>query len=251
MPACPRQGTAARNGPVKGAETMPNSQCNLRACALPWFSLKVVQRPWPVVLTCLSVAATASAGLVTVDVTAAEAAARDLATLIPVMLLILGALVGLMLSSASGALATVMVVGISVATLLGLAGWSGLILSPVLAVSALLVLGLTATNCLYLTAALNQQLRLGLPKRQALARILVLEMKPLFLSSVIMAAGFLCLNLSPIPLLGDLGRIVAMGMSFGYLYTILFFPASMAILPHRLERKGRSQHDGALVPERR
>ena len=170
-------------------------------------------------------------GLTMVDATFAEAGNKDSATLVPLMVVVTIALVGVSARSAYGALATLLVVAMSLVSALGLAGWSGLILNSASSASVLMILGLTVATCIHLLTKIGHGLALGMDKADAIVRAIEADMRPVFLTSITTVVGFLSLNLSGVPPFADLGNIVAGGVAFGWLYGVVFFPALLAMLP--------------------
>lgn len=62
-------------------------------------------------------------------------------------------------------------------------------------------------------------------------------MMPVFLTSLTTAIGFLSMNFSEVPPFWHLGNISAVGVAAAFLYSVLFLPAAIAILPVRIKQK--------------
>ena len=80
-------------------------------------------------------------------------------------------------------------------------------------------------------------MRHGKPKYEAIRESLRVNHQPVFITSLTTAIGFLSLNFSDSPPFQDLGNIVAVGVMAAYVYSVLFLPAMMAILPLRVKHR--------------
>ena len=76
-------------------------------------------------------------------------------------------------------------------------------------------------------------MRRGLTKRQAIVESVRINAQPIFLTSLTTCIGFLSMNFSEVPPLNDLGNITTMGVAAAWLYSMLFLPAAVAVLPIR------------------
>ncbi len=170
-------------------------------------------------------------GGVVADMAFAEAGLRDARTLGPVMIGIIFAMIWLGLRSWTHTVATILVVAFSVVTALGLAGWTGVVLSVATAVTPVIIMTLCVADCVHLLTTLAQQKRLGLVGEAAIVEALRINMKPIAITSLTTAVGFATLNFSHSPPLRELGNIVAMGVLAGFLYSVTFLPALLRMLP--------------------
>ncbi len=164
-----------------------------------------------------------------------EAGQDDMATLIPAMFLALLIITGLALRSFTGTFATFVIIAISMVTGMGLAGWLRISLTPASAVAPVIILTLAIADSVHLLTTMFHEMHLGKTKHQAIAESLRLNLQPVFLTSATTAIGFLTMNLSDAPPFRDLGNIVAMGVMAAFVYSVLFLPALMALLPVRLK----------------
>lgn len=210
---------------------MTSPGCSIRACALPWFSRKVPRWRRPIALIGASVA-TLSASGGALPTGGAELAAAAAA------LVLLAVLVGRSLAAPFAVVALALAVGMATATALGFAGGSP--------EAGALAAVLSVANGVQLTATIVQQSRLGLPKDMAIARALVGQLKPLSLTAAIALIGGFGLTLASGPGQQALGHAVAVGAGVGWFYTVLVFPALVAVLPARLGRA-----DGTLLARQR
>jgi len=170
-------------------------------------------------------------GGVMLDNAFAEAGADDLATLVPIMFLVLLVVTGLALRSFAGTFATFIVILFSMATGMGLAGWLGISLTAASVGAPTIILTLAVADSVHILSTVFQQMGAGKARLDAIAESLRINVQPVFLTSVTTAIGFLSMNFSEAPPFRDLGNIVAMGVLAALVYSVFFLPSLLAILP--------------------
>ena len=175
-------------------------------------------------------------GLVMLNNAFFESAMHDMATLIPVMYLVLLTVMAFLLRSFSGTFATVIVIGLSAAVAMGLAGWWGVMLTPVSALAPTMILTMAIADSVHILVSALQAMRAGTPKRQALVESLRINLTPVTLTTVTTAIGFLSMNASDVPPLNHLGNMTALGVVVAFVLSVLFLPALMAVLPVRVRQ---------------
>ncbi|MCH8112341.1 MAG: MMPL family transporter [Proteobacteria bacterium] len=173
-------------------------------------------------------------GLVALSHAFTESSFDDLTTLIPLMYLALLLAMIVLLRSFSGTLATMSVIGLSAATAMGIAGWLGIQITPPSAIAPTIILTIAIADSIHVLVAMFREMRTGSSKHAALVESLRINFQPVFLTSLTTVIGFLSLNFSDAPPFGDLGNITAMGVIAAWVYSILFLPALMAVLPVRI-----------------
>ncbi len=174
-------------------------------------------------------------GDILIDATFAEAAERDIKTLIPIMFLVLIVIMGLTLRSFPGIVSTFLVLLFSVLTGMGLAGWTNISLNPSSANAPIIILTVVIADSIHMLITIFEQMRGGASKSEAIAESLSVNMQPVFLTSLTTAIGFLSMNFSDSPPFGDLGNIVAIGVAAAWVYSIMFIPALISVLPIRVK----------------
>lgn len=162
-----------------------------------------------------------------------EATENDLSTLIPIMLLTLALVMWWLLRSLSGTIVTMLVIIMSTLTAMGLAGWLGLSLNPASGIAPTIILTLAIADSIHILATMLQNLNDGQTKQNAILNSLRVNMQPVFITSVTTAIGFLSMNFSDAPPFHDLGNMVAMGVIAAWIYSIIFLPSMIAVLPIR------------------
>ena len=185
-------------------------------------------------------------GIVMMNNAFAEASKYDMSHLIPLTFLIILVVVFLLLRSFNGIVATMLVVGFSIATAMGLAGWMGIELSSPVMSAPVIILTLAVADCVHILSSWMQQMRKGVDKNVAMVESLRINFSPIFLTSITTAIGFLSLNFSDAPPFRDLGNIAAMGVIAAYLFSVTFLPALATVLPSRVKAK-ESKPIGAVM----
>lgn len=171
-----------------------------------------------------------------------EAGEGDMKSLVPFMYGIVLIVMALSLRTFWGTLTTVLIMAFSILTGMGTAGWSGISLTPISANAPTIILTLAVADSIHILVTLFYEMRHGKPKYEAIRESLRVNHQPVFITSLTTAIGFLSLNFSDSPPFQDLGNIVAVGVMAAYVYSVLFLPAMMAILPLRVKTVASSDN---------
>ncbi len=171
-----------------------------------------------------------------------EATKKDMFQLVPIMYLLLIGIIGLLLRSITGTLATVAVLAFSMFTGLGLAGWLDIALTPGSAGAPNIILTLAVADSIHILLTLFFQMGRNQSQHEAVCESIRVNLQPVLLTSITTAVGFLSMNFSDVPPYRDLGNFVAMGVMAAFFYSVFFLPALMAVLPI----KKRTIHKGRL-----
>ena len=170
-------------------------------------------------------------GMVIMNNAFTEAAMGDSATLVPLMFLIVIIIIGLLLRTISGTFATVLIIILSIATTMGIAGWLGFYLTGPSSSAPTMILTLAVADCIHILTSMFYEMRHGSDKKTAIRKSLQVNLQPIFLTSITTAIGFLSMNFSDSPPFRDLGNLVAMGVMLAFVFSITIFPALLSILP--------------------
>ncbi len=161
----------------------------------------------------------------------AEATERDLAELSPIMVALVIILMIVLLRSFVGTAASLAVVGSSVIAAMGLAGWMGFSLNPASAAAPTIILTVSIGDSVHIVSAVRRAMGRGLNKHAAIVEALSVNLRPVILTSLTTAAGFLAMNTTPSPPMRDLGNLTAIGVMLALLFSLTLLPALLAILP--------------------
>ncbi len=174
-------------------------------------------------------------GVVPFNGTFQESSEKDLKTLVPLMYLVIALITFFALRSVAGTIATLLVIIFSVVTAMGMMGWLGIKLTPPSASAPTVILTLAIADSIHFLSTLFFNMRQGMDKHAAIVESLRINMTAIFLTSVTTVIGFLSMNFGEVPPFRDLGNIVAIGVIAAWLFSILFLPAFMAILPVKVK----------------
>ncbi len=154
-----------------------------------------------------------------------------------VMYLVMLVVVGLLLRSVTAALATALMVLLSVVAGLGAATWIGFPITGYSSNAPIIVMTLAAANTVHIVSVMLTAMQVNGRRDDALENALVINLTPVFLTSLTTAIAFMCLNTSAIPPQRFLGTTTALGVvaAFGLSYT--FLPALLAALPIRVKTR--------------
>ena len=169
-------------------------------------------------------------GLAALNTAFSESSKHDLATLFPLMYLIIIILLALFLRSLSCVLGTVLVIGVATLCSLGLAGWFNYSLNMISVISPMIILTVAVCDCVHLLIIFLRQQISGKDNIAAMKESLYLNFQPIIITSVTTAIGFATLNFSDNPPINMLGTICAFGVMFAMLLTFSLLPGITLLL---------------------
>jgi predicted RND superfamily exporter protein len=182
-------------------------------------------------------------GMVMMNDTFSETSISDSSTLVPIMFGIVLLTMILLLRSFTGTFATLVVIIFSIAATMGAVGWFGLFLSAPSSGAPIMIMTLAVADCIHILTSYYFEMRQGKVKRDALEASLRINFKPILLTSVTTAIGFMSMNFSDSPPFRDLGNMVAIGVMLAFVFSITIFPALLMILPVKASKVSPiSQH---------
>ena len=175
-----------------------------------------------------------------------ESSIVDMQTMIPLMYLIIILALLVLIRSVSATIGTVLLLLMSIITAMGIAGWMGIKLTPPSSAAPTIISTLAVADSVHLLTTLMMLMSTGLAKRAAIAESLRVNLSPIFLTSITTAVGFLSLNFSDSPPFHDLGNITAIGVMAAFVYSVVFLPAFLAVMPVKAQ-PATSRFSGLLV----
>lgn len=170
-------------------------------------------------------------GVIPINYSFATEGQKDMATLIPAMLMLIVVMLAVMLRSVLAMLATVVTLVVTILSTMGLAGWLGFFLSTGTINVPIVVLTIAVADCVHIVASMQYAQRQGHSRREAVTYSLRLNWMPIFITSATTAVGFLTLMLSESPVFSDFGVLSAMGVMLAYVLSVTLFPALLVLLP--------------------
>ena len=195
-------------------------------------------------------------GDVIMNRTFADATKDDLKTLSPIVFLIIAVTTAVLLRSAFGTMAILLVLVFVINTTMGFAGWLGTVFNPANSGVPIIVMTVAVAHSVHIVAATLLGMSHRLDKNEAVTESLRINAWPVFLTTVTTVIGFLSLNASDSPSFQVLGNLVAFGVLCAFVYSMTLLPALLSILPlharpARAERPGFFDRFGAFVVARR
>ena len=181
-------------------------------------------------------------GAVPFDHAFSQVSLDDSATLVPLMYVIIVVGIGLLLRSFSASLVTVIVIGFSTVVAMGMMGHLGMMITSPTAAAPVIIMTLAVADSVHILASLFRNMRNGMSKARAIEESLRVNLKPVFITSLTTAIGFLSMNASDVPPFRELGNIVAIGVLAAFLFSILLLPALIAVLPVRIKAVSTNMH---------
>jgi predicted RND superfamily exporter protein len=160
-----------------------------------------------------------------------ESTKSDLETLVPLSFALMTLVLVIALGNVVGAIATVLVIGLSVTVALGGGGFAGFPITPPSAAAPTIILTVALASCTHILVTFLHHLRLGLTRHGAVTESLRVNLQPVFLAALTTACGFAALNFSEVPPFRHLGSLVAMGVGAAFVLSVTFLPALISILP--------------------
>lgn len=160
-----------------------------------------------------------------------EASMDDVANLYPLALGFIVLTLLILLRGVSGTIATFIMIILSIMTAMGLAGWSGIRLSPPVMSAPIMILTMAIADAVHLLVTMRHELAIGKNKNDAMVESMRVNFRPILVTTVTTILGFLSLNFSDAPPFHDLGNIASMGVAAAFIFSITFLPAIVTILP--------------------
>ncbi len=178
-------------------------------------------------------------GTVMVNQTFLEAAINSQMIFLPASLLLMALVLGVLTRGWAGVAVTGAVIVLSILAAMGLGIWIGFPFSPPVSPAPTIILMIAVANCVHLLVGVQQSLRAGASKHDAIVKSIVLNLNPVFLASFTTALGFLSMNFSEVPPYRHLGNFVAFGIIASFLLSVTLLPALLSLLPVRAPKPRR------------
>jgi predicted RND superfamily exporter protein len=160
-----------------------------------------------------------------------ESSMQDMGTLVPAMYLVILIVAYALLRSITATILVLIVIIPSITVAMGLGGWMGIGLTPPSASAPTIITTLAVADSIHLLVVMLNRMRAGYDKRESLLYSLRVNAKPIFLTSVTTALGFLSLNFSDSPPFHDLGNITAIGVMAAWVYAVVLLPILISFVP--------------------
>ncbi len=160
-----------------------------------------------------------------------EGMISDLTRLLPLVLLLCSAIICFSFRSLLLGVAILGMALLSVVMSVGSFGWLGRSFNTISVMAPLVVVTIAVANSVHIVSIFRQNLRTGLNKVEAMAGSLRFNVRPVTLTTITTAIGFASLNLASSPAISSFGSVVASGVIFAWLLSLLALPAAVLLLP--------------------
>ncbi len=178
-------------------------------------------------------------GIVMLNTAFGESSIEDMSSIMPLMYLGIFIVMALLLRSVGGTFGAIIVIFFSAITGMGLMGWLGIPLTPVVSTAPTMIMTLAVADSIHLLVTFLKEMSRGRSRQDALVESMRTNFQPLFLTTITTAVGFLSMNFSDSPPFRHLGNVVAMGVFAAWIFTIFFLPALISILPIKASSRQR------------
>ncbi len=176
-------------------------------------------------------------GIAALNAAFMEVSQEEMGRLMPMMFLAMFIVMIVALRSFSGTVATLTLVGLSVAVAMGAAGFATIGLTPPSAQAPIIIMTLAIADSIHILVSMLKEMKRGLPKYDAIVESIRVNMTPVFLTSLSTVIGFLTLNFSDVPPFNHLGTITSVGVVAAFILSVTFLPALMAIVTVRVRQE--------------
>jgi len=119
-------------------------------------------------------------------------------------------------------------IGLSVGSSMGVTGWIGAMMNAGTAPAPIMILTLSIAHCVHIMITMTQRIADGEKQNDALISSIKTNAKPIVVTSLTTAIGFLSLNFSDAPPFRQLGNTVAFGVVIGCLLSLTLLPAILS-----------------------
>ena len=160
-----------------------------------------------------------------------ESSMLDMATLVPAMYLVILIVAYLLLRSIMARFLVLFVGVPSIIVAMGAGGWMGIGLTPPSASAPTIITTLAVADAIHLLVSMFNRMRAGHSQRDSLLYSIRVNGKPIFLTSLTTALGFLSMNFSDSPPFHDLGNITAIGVMAAWIFSIVLLPILISFVP--------------------
>jgi predicted RND superfamily exporter protein len=185
-------------------------------------------------------------GQTMVNTTFNEMSKQDMEQLIPLMFLVIVILLQVILRSVAGTLSTVVLIGICVASSQGFMGWVGYALNQVNVACPIIILSIAVCDAVHLLNIYLYNLNQGQDKVQAMQESLGSNIKPIFMTSLTTAMGFISMNFSDSPPFQEVGNIAAFGVMIAFVFTLTLLPGLIMLFPKGRGKAFRPHPEGTF-----
>ena len=178
-----------------------------------------------------------------------QASVRDLAVMMPIMLVVMLAGMAIVLRSKLATLSVAAIIAVSAAISMAAAGWLRYPLTPPSVAAPMIVLTVAVADGVHIVLAVMEGMRDGFVKKAAIVRSIAKNLEAITYTWLTTIVGFVCLNYSEAPPVRHLANMTSLGVTVAFLYSFTVLPALLVVLPVKARAGGSapSQRGHAIM----
>jgi uncharacterized protein len=165
-----------------------------------------------------------------------QASVRDMAIMIPLMVLVMLVTMALLMRSAAATIAVATVIFLSAGGSMAVAGIFGYPLTPPSIAAPMMVLTVAIADGVHIVLAAMDGLREGKDKKTAIVDSIAQNLEAVTYTWLTTIVGFVCLNYSASPPVRHLANMTCFGVTLAFVWSITLLPAMLSVLPLRARR---------------
>lgn len=162
-----------------------------------------------------------------------KAQVKDVQYLFPLVGVIIVLLLWFCLGSLTFSLCLFAVSFVTIGLTVGVYGWAKIPFNQISNMGPLVVFMIAMADGIHLVSVYLQGLYKGLGKEEAMRQSLAVNIQPITLATVTTAMGFLSLNYCSSPGIYGFGNVVAIGVCWAFLVTLMLLPTLILLVPVR------------------
>ena len=160
-----------------------------------------------------------------------QASIRDMAVMMPLMVLVMLVGMAFVMRSKLATLAVAAVIGVSAAMSMAVAGWLHYPLTPPAVAAPMIVLTVAVADGVHIVLAAMEAMREGHTRAQAIVLSLEKNLEAITYTWLTTIVGFVCLNYSDAPPVTHLANMTSFGVTAAFVYSFTVLPALLVVLP--------------------
>lgn len=176
-----------------------------------------------------------------------QASIRDMAVMMPLMVLVMLIGMAFVMRSKLATLAVAAVIGVSAAMAMAVAGWLHYPLTPPAVAAPMIVLTVAVADGVHIVLATMEAMREGKTRAQAVVLSLEKNLEAITYTWLTTIVGFVCLNYSDAPPVTHLANMTSFGVTAAFVYSFTVLPALLVVLPVTARGKSASARASDLA----
>ena len=165
------------------------------------------------------------------ELSSRDAMLEDLLYLLPIVLLLCNGIICYSFRSVLLGASILAVSLLAIVMTVGTLGWLGISFNSISVMAPLVVVTIAVANSVHLVSIYRQQRLAAMAGVDAMVHSLQYNLRPISLATLTTIVGFGSLNLASSPAISSFGSVVALGVAFAWVLTLLVLPGIVLLLP--------------------